>query len=134
MRIKRTEVKFIFARYSFWIGFSVDTKNKKLYVFPIPCFGFTIKHLSKLDLWFERMVKLVNSKEFKDQTAILQQELYNDIAVYGRSRNPKHWTKEQTDQELEYHSRRNGINSGRVIIDESIPVKFMNRGKLDESK
>ena len=32
----------MFAWYDFWIGLFYDTKKKRLYVFPIPCFGFYI--------------------------------------------------------------------------------------------
>lgn len=32
-------VKPIFAWFDMWIGVFVDTKNGRVYVFPIPCFG-----------------------------------------------------------------------------------------------
>lgn len=33
----------IFAWYDLWIGVFVDTKKKRLYVFPIPCCGLVIQ-------------------------------------------------------------------------------------------
>jgi len=29
----------IFAWYDIWVGFFIDTKKKRVYFFPIPCFG-----------------------------------------------------------------------------------------------
>lgn len=36
------KVKFIFAWYDFWIGLFWDSKNKKLYIFPVPMLGIVI--------------------------------------------------------------------------------------------
>ena len=33
----------IFAWYDLWIGLFIDTKKKRLYIFPIPCFGLVIE-------------------------------------------------------------------------------------------
>jgi hypothetical protein len=41
------KAKIIFAWYDFWIGFFYDQKKKRLYFFPIPCFG----------IWFEIIPK-----------------------------------------------------------------------------
>jgi len=35
-------IKFIFAWYDIWVGVFIDTDKRKLYIFPIPCFGFVI--------------------------------------------------------------------------------------------
>lgn len=36
-------VKLIFAWYDFWIGFFWDGRKKRLYFFPVPCFGVYIQ-------------------------------------------------------------------------------------------
>jgi len=36
-------VRLIFAWYDFWIGFYLDRKGKKLFVFPIPMVGVEIR-------------------------------------------------------------------------------------------
>jgi hypothetical protein len=33
----------IFAWYDLWIGLFIDAKKKRLYIFPIPCFGLVIE-------------------------------------------------------------------------------------------
>jgi hypothetical protein len=33
----------IFAWYDLWIGVFVDRPKARIYVFPIPCFGFVIE-------------------------------------------------------------------------------------------
>lgn len=37
------KIKPIFAWYDLWIGVFVDTTKRKIYVFPIPCFGVVIE-------------------------------------------------------------------------------------------
>jgi len=37
-----TKVKMIFAWYDFWIGLFWDRTKKRLYIFPVPCFGVLI--------------------------------------------------------------------------------------------
>lgn len=36
-------VKPIFAWYDFWIGVFYDQKMRRLYIFPIPMFGFYVE-------------------------------------------------------------------------------------------
>jgi hypothetical protein len=36
-------VRPIFAWYDFWVGAFWDADKRRLYVFPIPCFGFVIQ-------------------------------------------------------------------------------------------
>lgn len=33
----------VFAWYDLWVGFFYDQKKRRLYVFPIPCFGFYVE-------------------------------------------------------------------------------------------
>jgi hypothetical protein len=35
-------VKPLFAWYDFWIGAFYDRAKRKLYIFPIPCFGIVV--------------------------------------------------------------------------------------------
>lgn len=35
-------IQFLFAWYDIWIGVFVDTKKRRVYVFPIPCFGLIL--------------------------------------------------------------------------------------------
>lgn len=35
-------VRFMFAWYDFWVGVFVDTKKRRVYVFPVPMFGLVI--------------------------------------------------------------------------------------------
>lgn len=37
------KVRFFFAWYDFWIGWSFDREKRKLCVMPIPMFGFSIE-------------------------------------------------------------------------------------------
>jgi hypothetical protein len=39
-RSPRWQLKPIFAWYDFWVGVYVDREKRRVYVFPIPCFGF----------------------------------------------------------------------------------------------
>ena len=36
------KIRPIFAWYDLWIGVFVDTKNRRIYIFPIPCIGLRI--------------------------------------------------------------------------------------------
>lgn len=36
------KLRLIFAWYDFWVGLFWDAKNRRLYVFPVPCLGFHI--------------------------------------------------------------------------------------------
>lgn len=36
-------IKPMFAWYDIWIGVFVDTAKRRVYVFPVPCFGFVIQ-------------------------------------------------------------------------------------------
>lgn len=36
-------IRFIFAWYDFWIGFYWDRTKRRLYVLPVPCFGFYLE-------------------------------------------------------------------------------------------
>lgn len=38
-------VKLLFAWFDFWVGLFWDRKAKRLYVFPIPMFGFYVQFL-----------------------------------------------------------------------------------------
>lgn len=35
--------KFIFAWYDFWIGAFWDQQKRRLYIFPVPCFGIMLE-------------------------------------------------------------------------------------------
>lgn len=35
-------IKPIFAWYDLWIGVFVDRPKRRIYVFPLPCFGFVV--------------------------------------------------------------------------------------------
>ncbi len=37
------KLKFLFAWYDFWVGLFWDSKKRRLYVFPVPMFGFYIQ-------------------------------------------------------------------------------------------
>lgn len=37
----------LFAWYDIWVGVFVDVPKRRLYVFPIPCFGFVIERSNK---------------------------------------------------------------------------------------
>ena len=36
-------IKPIFAWYDFWIGLFLDGTKRRLYIFPLPCFGFMLQ-------------------------------------------------------------------------------------------
>ena len=36
------QIKFIFAWFDLWIGLYIDRTLRRVYFFPIPCFGFVI--------------------------------------------------------------------------------------------
>lgn len=36
-------ISFFFRWYDLWIGAYVDTKNKAIYICPIPCFGIKVQ-------------------------------------------------------------------------------------------
>lgn len=36
-------VRFLFAWYDLWIGAFYDRQKRRLYVFPVPCFGFYVE-------------------------------------------------------------------------------------------
>jgi len=36
------KVRLVFAWYDFWIGIFFDRTKRRLYVFPVPCFGIRI--------------------------------------------------------------------------------------------
>lgn len=35
-------MKFVFAWYDLWVGVYWDREKRKLYIFPIPCFGIVL--------------------------------------------------------------------------------------------
>jgi len=37
-------MKVIFAWYDIWVGVFIDTKKKKVYVFPVPCIGVVFNY------------------------------------------------------------------------------------------
>jgi hypothetical protein len=39
----KPRVSFIFAWYDFWIGLFWDRYKRRLYIFPVPCFGIVIQ-------------------------------------------------------------------------------------------
>ncbi len=41
-------IKPIFAWYDFWIGLFWDKSKRKLYFFPIPCFGFILSFSTRI--------------------------------------------------------------------------------------
>lgn len=38
------KIKFMFAWYDVWIGVFVDTKQRRIYLFPVPMFGVCIDY------------------------------------------------------------------------------------------
>jgi hypothetical protein len=36
------KAKFIFAWYDLWIGIFIDKSKRRVYIFPVPCFGIMI--------------------------------------------------------------------------------------------
>lgn len=36
-------IKPLFAWYDFWVGAFWDRQKRKLYIFPVPCFGIVIQ-------------------------------------------------------------------------------------------
>lgn len=41
------KIRLIFAWYDLWVGAFVDTGKRRVYVFPIPCFGIVVQLPSK---------------------------------------------------------------------------------------
>lgn len=39
------KIRPIFAWYDFWIGLFWDSKKRKLYIFPVPCFGIVVEFM-----------------------------------------------------------------------------------------
>ncbi len=37
------KVRPMFAWYDMWVGIFVDTAKRKIYIFPVPCFGVVIE-------------------------------------------------------------------------------------------
>ncbi|HEY0120585.1 MAG TPA: hypothetical protein VGC14_02290 [Rhizobium sp.] len=37
------KIKLIFAWYDFWVGAFYDRGKGRLYIFPVPCFGFYVE-------------------------------------------------------------------------------------------
>ena len=46
IRHQARRVKFVFARYNLWVGFFYDSKERRLYFFPIPMFGLSFEFRS----------------------------------------------------------------------------------------
>jgi hypothetical protein len=42
-RCGRIEVQFFNAWYDFWVGWFWHERLRRLYVFPVPCFGFYVQ-------------------------------------------------------------------------------------------
>jgi hypothetical protein len=40
-------IKFVWAWYDFWIGFFWDRSKRKVYFFPIPCFGISFQFIER---------------------------------------------------------------------------------------
>jgi len=43
----RITIRPIFAWYDLWVGFFWDQEKRRLYFFPIPCFGLVIEFSEK---------------------------------------------------------------------------------------
>ena len=41
------KVRLMFAWYDFWVGLFWDSKKRRLYIFPVPCFGIVIDCLKQ---------------------------------------------------------------------------------------
>ena len=40
-------IRPIFAWYDLWIGLFWDSRKKRLYIFPVPCFGIVVDFTKK---------------------------------------------------------------------------------------
>lgn len=58
-------IRPIFAWYDFWIGIYWDRRLRRLYVFPVPCFGFFIQF--QLKRWIARPDDRVREGHLNEQ-------------------------------------------------------------------
>lgn len=42
-------MRLVIAWYDFWIGAFYDCKNRRLFVFPVPCIGLCIESAARAD-------------------------------------------------------------------------------------
>ena len=41
------KIRFLFAWYDLWVGIFIDTRKRRVYVFPLPCLGFYVEFPEK---------------------------------------------------------------------------------------
>lgn len=54
------KIRPIFAWYDLWIGVFIDMSKKRVYVFPIPCFGLVIDYSKPI----KHLCSICNKKEY----------------------------------------------------------------------
>ena len=37
------KIRPVFAWFDIWVGVFIDTPKRRIYVFPVPCFGFVVE-------------------------------------------------------------------------------------------
>lgn len=57
--------KFVFAWYDLWVGAFIDRPKRRLYLFPVPCFGAYIEFLTATD-WLAWKLKWLPVQNIRD--------------------------------------------------------------------